>query len=120
MDRDLRRTGNSIVVITAGSGVFEVDKNLAAITKQRMMDNGIGSDMLSLGLPPLHIAPFFLYKEVLHATEDMNDIYSDWKALFEIPHWMHLSFVSYDGLGHKSIEQSKSFVILLIPMNYFA
>ena len=42
MDRDLHRTGNSIVVISAGSGVFEVNKSLAAITKQRMIDNGIG------------------------------------------------------------------------------
>ena len=42
VDRDLYRCGNSVVVVSAGSGVFEVDKNLAAITKQRMMDNGIG------------------------------------------------------------------------------
>ena len=61
LDRDLHRSGNSIVVISPGCGVFEVDKDLAGITYQRMMDNGIGSDMLSLGLPPLHIAPFFLY-----------------------------------------------------------
>jgi hypothetical protein len=61
LDRDLHRTGQSIVLVSPGCGVFEVDKGLAAITYQRMMDNGIGSDMLSLGLPPLHIAPFFLY-----------------------------------------------------------
>jgi phage-related tail fiber protein len=42
VDRDLHRCGNSIVVVSAGSGVFEVDKGLAGITKQRMMDNGIG------------------------------------------------------------------------------
>lgn len=46
IDRDLHRTGNSIVVISAGNGVFEVEKKIAGITKQRMMDNGIGSDML--------------------------------------------------------------------------
>jgi len=62
MDRDLYRTGNSIVIVSPGQGVFEVNKGLAGITKQRMMDNGIGSDMLSLGVPPMHIAPFFLYK----------------------------------------------------------
>ena len=61
LDRDLHRTGQSIVIVSPGCGVFEVDKGLAGITYQRMMDNGIGSDMLSLGLPPLHIAPFFLY-----------------------------------------------------------
>jgi hypothetical protein len=42
IDRDLHRCGNSVVIVSAGSGLFEVDKNLAGITKQRMMDNGIG------------------------------------------------------------------------------
>lgn len=66
LDRDLQRTGNSIVVVSPGCGVFEVDRGLAGITYQRMMDHGIGSDMLSLGLPPLHIAPFFLYNVSSH------------------------------------------------------
>lgn len=91
MDRDLVRMGNSLVLISAGSGVFEVNRELAAITKQRMMDNGIGSDMLSLSLPPLHVSPFFLYKEF--SGEDGD---SDWKTFVECPHWMHLSFVNYD------------------------
>ena len=96
IDRDLHRTGNSIVVITSGNGVFEIDKNLASITKQRMMDNGIGSDMLSLSLPPLHIAPFFLYKEKGASSEEEQVEFDDWKVFFEIPHWMNLSFVCYD------------------------
>lgn len=97
MDRDLNRTGNSIVVISAGSGVFEVNGELSAITKQRMMDNGIGSDMLSLGLPPLHVAPFFLYKEFDGASyANVNSSAADWKTFVECPHWMHLSFVNYD------------------------
>ena len=61
LDRDLHRTGQSLVVVSPGCGLFEVDKRLAEITYKRMMDHGIGSDMLSLGLPPLHIAPIFLY-----------------------------------------------------------
>ena len=92
-DRDLNRTGNSIVVVSAGNGVNEVDKGLASITYQRMMDNGIGSDMLSLALPPLHIAPFFLYVNEYQSVEaggvDGSGTY------YEVPHWMHLSFVSY-------------------------
>jgi hypothetical protein len=40
MDRDLERTGNSIVMISPGVGFFEVDPKLARITQQRMMDNG--------------------------------------------------------------------------------
>lgn len=97
IDRDLHRTGNSIVVITPGNGVFEIEKNLAGITKQRMMDNGIGSDMLSLGLPPLHVAPFFLYKEKGASSAEEIQGFDDWKTYFEVPHWMNLSFVDYDN-----------------------
>lgn len=95
LDRDLHRTGNSIVIISAGHGVFEVDKGLAAITYERMMVNGIGSDMLSLALPPLHTAPFFLYVND-RSPEDGGSL--DFGGLFyEVPHWMHLSFVSYNS-----------------------
>lgn len=93
LDRDLHRTGNSVVVVSAGNGVFEVDKALASITYQRMMDNGIGSDMLSLGLPPLHIAPFFLYVNDKQSVE--TDGVDAAGTYYEVPHWMHLSFVSY-------------------------
>jgi hypothetical protein len=55
IDRDLHRTGNSIVVISAGNGVFEVEKKMAGITKQRMMDNGIGSDMLVRYVKIVHL-----------------------------------------------------------------
>jgi Vacuolar membrane-associated protein Iml1 len=93
LDRDLHRTGNSIVIISAGNGVFEVDKGLAAITYERMMVNGIGSDMLSLALPPLHTAPFFLYvnDQSSGGSLDFGGTY------YEVPHWMHLSFVNYDS-----------------------
>jgi hypothetical protein len=35
LDRDLHRTGNSIVLVSAGNGVFEVSKDLSEITYQR-------------------------------------------------------------------------------------
>jgi hypothetical protein len=34
MDRDLQRTGNSIVLISAGTGIFDVQPHLSQITKQ--------------------------------------------------------------------------------------
>ena len=95
LDRDLHRTGNSIVLVSSSNGVFEVDKGLAGITLQRMMDNGIGSDMLSLGLPPLHIAPFFLYNNASVSVDKKGR--SSEHQYYEVPHWMHLSFVSYDS-----------------------
>lgn len=65
------------------------------ISHQRMLDNGIGSDMLSLGLPALHIAPFFIY--TVNDESDEGDDDAAHAEDYEVPHWMHLSFVSYES-----------------------
>ncbi|KAJ0399084.1 hypothetical protein ATCC90586_003049 [Pythium insidiosum] len=63
IDRHLSRSGQSVVILTAGNGIFSVNKRLAEITEQRMMDHGIGIDMISLATPPLHKCPLFLFKQ---------------------------------------------------------
>lgn len=68
MDRDLTRTGNSIVMVSPSAGVVEVDSTLSGITKQRMMDNGIGMDMLSLAQPPLHTVPLFICTDKIRVS----------------------------------------------------
>ncbi|KAK5665637.1 vacuolar membrane-associated protein iml1 [Batrachochytrium dendrobatidis] len=61
VDRDLMRTGLSIVVVTPGTGYFEVDKRLCRLTWQRMVDNGIGLDLVCLAKPPLYTVPLFQF-----------------------------------------------------------
>lgn len=61
VDRDLQRTGLSIVVITAGTSHFNVDKNLLRLTAERMIDDGFGVDCVSLAKMPLHAVPLFRY-----------------------------------------------------------
>lgn len=63
IDRHLARSGQSVVLFTAGNGIFSVNKRLAEITEQRMMDHGIGIDLISLATPPLHKCPLFLFKQ---------------------------------------------------------
>ncbi|KAE9033687.1 hypothetical protein PR001_g10046 [Phytophthora rubi] len=63
IDRDLSRSGQSVVLITPGNGIFSVNKRLAEITEQRMMDHGIGIDLISLASRPLHKCPLFLFKQ---------------------------------------------------------
>ncbi|KAI9873004.1 MAG: vacuolar membrane-associated protein iml1 [Pleopsidium flavum] len=62
IDRDLVRTGVSIVVITTGTGVFEVDYNMLALTTETVIGIGIGIDLVCLSRMPLHSVPLFKYK----------------------------------------------------------
>lgn len=61
IDRDLHRTGMSITVVTAGNGLFFVDRSLATFTKVRILNNGINCDIVSMSKPPIHPTPLFVY-----------------------------------------------------------
>ncbi|KAK9890698.1 hypothetical protein WA026_012049 [Henosepilachna vigintioctopunctata] len=86
LERSFDRTGQISVVITPGVGVFEVDRELTNITKQRIIDNGVGSDLVCVGEQPLHAVPLLKFhnKDV---QENVPDDYS-------MPHWINLSFYS--------------------------
>ncbi|XP_056008596.1 GATOR complex protein DEPDC5-like isoform X2 [Ostrea edulis] len=86
IDRNFDRTGKVAVVITPGAGVFEVDRELANITKQRTIDCGVGSDLVCMGEQPLHAAPLFKFhnKHAKNSLEVGDD--------YNIPHWMNHSF----------------------------
>ncbi|XP_042899782.1 GATOR complex protein Iml1 isoform X2 [Parasteatoda tepidariorum] len=89
MDRSFDRTGQLSVVITPGVGFFEVDRELTIITKQRIIDNGIGSDLVCLGEQPLHAVPLFKFynKQLPRNAPSVADDYN-------MPHWINLSFYS--------------------------
>ncbi|KAG8178705.1 hypothetical protein JTE90_011631 [Oedothorax gibbosus] len=89
MDRSFDRTGQLSVVISPGVGFFEVDRELTIITKQRIIDNGIGSDLVCLGEQPLHAVPLFKFhnKQMPQNTPSVADDYN-------MPHWINLSFYS--------------------------
>ncbi|KAI4277724.1 MAG: hypothetical protein L6R38_005385 [Xanthoria sp. 2 TBL-2021] len=62
IDRDLVRTGVSVIVITPGTGIFEVDYNLLATTTDNLIENGVGIDLVCLSRLPLHSVPLFKYR----------------------------------------------------------
>ncbi|KAH9908429.1 vacuolar membrane-associated protein IML1 [Xylariomycetidae sp. FL2044] len=62
IDRDLLRTGISIVVISPGPGVFEVEYETLRRTTEAMVGNGIGIDLICIPNLPLHSVPLFRYR----------------------------------------------------------
>ncbi|KAH8696113.1 Dishevelled, Egl-10, and Pleckstrin domain protein [Talaromyces proteolyticus] len=62
IDRDMSRTGHSIVVITPGSGLFEVSYESLAATTDAVTSIGIAIDLVSLSPMPLHSVPLFKYR----------------------------------------------------------
>ncbi|CAG7725373.1 unnamed protein product [Allacma fusca] len=85
LDRSFDRTGQLSVVITPGVGVFEVDRELTNVTMQRIIDNGVGSDLVCVGEQPLHAVPLLKFHN--KATSQSGEDYS-------MPHWINLSFYS--------------------------
>ena len=73
IDRDLVRTGLSIVIITPGTGVFEVDRNLLITTTDNLIENGIGIDLICLSRIPLHSVPLFKYRAPTHHAARPRD-----------------------------------------------
>lgn len=62
IDRDLKRTGISIVVISPGPGVFEVEYETLRRTTEALVGNGIGIDLICVPKIPLHSVPLFRYR----------------------------------------------------------
>ncbi|KAJ5214892.1 Vacuolar membrane-associated protein iml1 [Penicillium chermesinum] len=62
IDRDMVHTGTSIIVITPGSGVFEVSYESLASTTEALTNWGIAIDLVCLSPMPLHSVPLFKYQ----------------------------------------------------------
>lgn len=63
VERLLTVTGESIFVITAGDGKYNVDLKLTRITKDRAINLGCNINLISMNRPPLHRVPLFLYRD---------------------------------------------------------
>lgn len=62
IDRDLVRTGISVVLITPGPGLFEVDYETLRTTTETLIGSGIGIDLVCMPKIPLHSVPLFRYR----------------------------------------------------------
>ncbi|RKP20567.1 hypothetical protein ROZALSC1DRAFT_27965, partial [Rozella allomycis CSF55] len=101
IDRDFSKTGLSIVYVTAGNGYFEVERDLFAITKRRLVDAGIGLDVVCLAKTPLFTPPLFKI--------NLND----GRFNYAIPHWIDCSFYDQNKLKNDfrySLDQLEEYI----------
>ncbi|EPS38080.1 hypothetical protein H072_8224 [Dactylellina haptotyla CBS 200.50] len=102
VDRDLVRTGISIIIITPGTGYFEVDYEMLQMTTENLVANGIGIDLVCLSRPPLHSTPLFRYKNP--NLQKGSDIRSPMTARSRAGTFHETgkrgSDTSYDAVGH--------------------
>ncbi|KIK63627.1 hypothetical protein GYMLUDRAFT_196378 [Collybiopsis luxurians FD-317 M1] len=61
IDRSLANTGATTILITPGTGYFRVSKQLLRLTTNRMLDQGIGLNLISLTKEPLHGSPILSF-----------------------------------------------------------
>ncbi|GJD10841.1 DEP domain-containing protein [Galdieria sulphuraria] len=89
IDRELKATGNHVVIFTASRGVWKVHENLIKLTKRRLMSNGVGWEILSVGVPITDQAPIFILQPSKNQMEHTSKM---WKNREENPNiLMHLS-----------------------------
>lgn len=81
-DTDLKHCLNHFVLVTPGTGLFDVDYNLLLETSKKMHSLDMALDLVCLSQPPLHIVPLFRYK-------DPN---RDGKVCHCVPNWCDISF----------------------------
>lgn len=91
IDRDMVHTGTSIIVITPGSGVFEVSYESLTSTTEALTNRGIAIDLVCLSPMPLHSVPLFKYREPDRGR--LNSSYGDIQSGGYSPEMRH-SFAS--------------------------
>ncbi|KAH0613024.1 uncharacterized protein H6S33_009404 [Morchella sextelata] len=82
VDRDLVRTGISVVIITPGTGHFEVDYDMLKATTDGLIMNGMGVDLVCLSKVPLHTVPLFKYRNPSPRPAPTPNEYHDDKPKF--------------------------------------
>lgn len=94
INRDLTRTGQVILLVSPGSGLFNVQVPiLGKITTKRLMDVGLSVDLIALAVPPLHSVPIFRYKkkEVGFSNNSESPSTKEY-TYYRSPDWINITF----------------------------
>lgn len=77
IDRDLQRTGLSLIVVTAGCSFYHVNKELLRLTTERMLSLGLAIDLIALSKTPLHSVPLFSFYSQENELSKESPLYYD-------------------------------------------
>ncbi|RLV92110.1 Vacuolar membrane-associated protein [Spathaspora sp. JA1] len=76
---DLKHSLSHFMMITAGTGLFDVDYDLLLDTSKKITSIDTSIDIICLSQPPLHVTPLFRYLK-------------DGKVCYCVPNWCDISF----------------------------
>lgn len=100
---DLRHSVNNIVLVTAGTGLFDVDYDLMVETSKKMFRLDCGLDIISLSQPPLHTVPLFRYRDAQGEVRHC------------VPKWCDVSFYEYTvGASSQWIPRCKIYELQMM------
>ncbi|KFY02318.1 hypothetical protein O988_02210 [Pseudogymnoascus sp. VKM F-3808] len=107
IDRDLIRTGISIVIITPCAGLFEVDHEKLKSTTDSLIGSGIAIDLVCLPKIPLHSVPLLRYRNPLFDAHQESLRVKDIGSESSTPRQSATTFGSFNTL-QESLSPSKA------------
>ena len=89
-DRHLHRTGQKLIVVTGGNGLFRVENEPAQRTSRRVLDVGVRAvSLVCVGVPGRHAVPLFEFSGVDEGLQKQRGFKFDAAMLYyEQPAWL--------------------------------
>ncbi|CCF58592.1 hypothetical protein KAFR_0E04420 [Kazachstania africana CBS 2517] len=76
---DLRHTTTHVMIVTAGSGLYDVDYNLLNSTGRKLLSLEMTMDLICLSRAPLHVVPLFRYQDY---ELNLHHCIPNWLSIF--------------------------------------
>ena len=86
---DLRHTTTHVMIISPGSGLFDVNHDLLKLITKKLLALEFTVDIICLASPPMHIVPLFRYIDREEALR------------FCVPTWLSISFWNDDSKKYR-------------------
>lgn len=90
VDHDLGRTGISIILISPGTGLYQVKQSLLRTTTDNLIEQGVSIELVCLSRMPLHSVPLFMYTEDRDQSRMQPTPQERWT--YSIPRWIDVSY----------------------------